>query len=201
MSGLALFLNRPFNLTAQAFVRAPGLFSSWGLTVGASPGSNVAYCTQADLKPYIDSRTMATLLSDSGKPLTGDPFTDTVFLPSILLSACGALEAALLVGAKYTAEELASEVPEASRQHMVRIIAGLVMGALRDRRGIVTEKEPQISAWAEKEITKLRNGVRILSLPSVQDARAGMTARKENYQTRLCRPDYSNKKSRFFGIH
>ena len=131
----------------------------------------------------------------------GDPFAESVFLPKILLSACGALEAALMVGAKYTADELTHDVPEASRQHMVRIIAGLVMGALRDRRGIVTEKEPQISAWAEKEITKLRNGVRILSLPSVQDARAGMTSRPEDYQTRAQRPDYSNRKNRFFGIH
>lgn len=169
--------------------------------MGASPGSNVAYCTATELKPFIDKRMLATLLSDTGTPLSGDPFADGTNLPSILLSACGNLEAALLVGAKYTAEELTSDIPAASRMHMVRIIAGLVVGACRDRRGIVTEKLPQISDWAEKEITKLRNGVRILSLPSVQDARAGMTARDESIQARFQRPTYAARKSRFYGIN
>lgn len=168
----------------------------------ASPGSNVAYCDIDELKPFIDTRILGILVSDTGKPYVGDPWSESNVLPNQLLAACGNLEAALLVGAKYTAEELSVDnLSTASRMHMLRIIAGLLMGGLRDRRGVIAgDKAPVIADWAEKEITKLRNGIRILSIPTVQEAREGITARDESLVARTQRQGIVSRNSRYFGI-
>lgn len=164
-------------------------------------GSSTSYCTAAELKPYIDKRVLAALLSDTGTPLTGDPFTDSVNLPSILLAASGTLESACLVGAKYTADEL-DNLPAASKQHMIRILAGLVMDTLRNRRTEFStgDKEVRGASWAEKQIVMLRNGHRIFSIASVQDARAGTQTRDESPTARANRRDIVVRNSRYFGV-
>lgn len=175
----------------------------------ASPGTDTPYCTAAELKPYIDKRALAQLVCDGGtnpyftppNTWTGDPFTDTAVLPPILLAACGTVESACLVGAKYTADEL-DNLPAASKQHMIRIIAGLIMDTLRGRRTEYGTSDKQMlpASWAQKELDKLRNGTRIFSIPSVQDARAGMSTRDETPTARVQRNDIVVRNRRYFGI-
>jgi len=164
----------------------------------ALPGSDTAYCTADDLKPFIDKRVLAAYLSDSGQPLSGDPFADTVILPSLLLSISGTLESACLVGAKYTADELAN-LTAASKNHMMRILAGLLMDALRGRRDVISEKESRPASWAQKELEALRKGYRIFSVPAVQDARAGTTARDESPPARQARNAITTRFNRYYG--
>ena len=164
----------------------------------ALPGSDTAYCTAIDLKPYVDTRVLSTYLSDTGKPYVGDPWADTTMLPALLKSISGTLESACLVGAKYTAEEL-DTLPEDSKQHMFRILAGLLMDALRGRRDIISEKESRPASWAQKELDSLRKGYRIFSIASVQDARAGMSTRDESLQKRIQRSVVTTRFHRYYG--
>ncbi len=165
----------------------------------ALPGSDTAYCTADELKPFIDKRVLAAYLSDSGQPISGDPFADTTLLPDLLLSVSGTLESACLVGAKYTADEL-DNLTAASKNHMFRILAGLLVDALRGRRDIISEKEARPASWAQKELESLRKGYRIFSVPAVQDARAGTTARDETLQARIQRNGIVTRMNRYYGI-
>ena len=72
------------------------------------PGSDTAYCTADDLKPFIDKRVLAAYLSDSGQPLSGDPFCRYRHSSQPVAIHLRNAESACLVGAKYTADELAN---------------------------------------------------------------------------------------------
>jgi len=168
--------------------------SSWA---GLTP-----YCTAANLKPYIDTRVMRQLLSDTGKPFVGDPWTDTDILPSMLASISGELEAALFVGAKYTNEEI--ENMEANgKQFLYRLLAGLLSAALFDRRSVLGERDAENrsreAVWARKMLDNMRKGIRILPIPDVALARAGATTRDETQQARNDRRAFTYRFRRVFG--
>lgn len=168
--------------------------SSWA---GIAP-----YCTAANLKPYIDTRYLARLLSDTGKPLVTDPWIDTVILPAMIDSVSGEVEAALFVGCKYTSEEILN-MESNGKAFLYRMLAGLLMAALYDRRGMLGDQEQENrtreTVWARKQLDLMRKGTRILPIPDVAEARAGSTVRDESQAARTNRKAYTNRFRRVMG--
>lgn len=162
-----------------------------------------AYATASNLKPYIDTRVLSRLISDTGKPSTlPDPFTDTDILPHVLSAASGELEAALFVGAKYTVEDIEGMATN-GQAYLRRIMAGLVLAALYERRGVLGEQEQENrtreTVWARKQIDLMRKGTRILPIAEVAEARAGTTVRDESPKARQERNAYTNRFRRVMG--
>ena len=165
-----------------------------------SPGSATPYCSGSDLKPFIDKRWLATLLSDSGSPIGGDPFADTTILPQLILAAGGAVESACLVGGKYTPDDL-NNLEANSKQLLNRILAGIVVQMVRERRQYVEgEKKQQqpIARFAETHLSLIRKGERIFSVVAVQDARTS-SARDESLPARIVRQGITERNHRLFG--
>lgn len=168
--------------------------SSWA---GIAP-----YCTAANLKPYIDKRYLARLLSDTGKPIATDPWLDTEVLPFLIDSISGEVEAALFVGCKYTSEQV-ENMESNGKAFLYRLLAGLLMSALYDRRGMLGDNEQENrtreTVWARKQLDKMRAGTRILPIPEVAEARAGSTVRDESQTARNNRKAYTYRFRRVMG--
>jgi hypothetical protein len=165
-----------------------------------SPGSNIAYCAGNDLKPFIDKRWLAQLISDAGAPVGGDPFADSVVLPSLILAAGGEVESACLVGGKYTPDDLNNLLAN-SKQLLIRIIAGLVVKQGRERRMYVEDEKRQnlpIARFAQTQLDLIRKGERIFSVAAVQDART-MSSRDESLPARVVRDGITERNHRYFG--
>jgi hypothetical protein len=165
-----------------------------------SPGASAPYCTGNDLKPFIDSRWLGQILSDSGQPVAGDPFSDGVVLPSLILAAGGEVESACLVGGKYAPLDLVN-LEANSFKMLVRIIAGLVVRNGRERR-MYMENEKRtdmpIARWATTQLDLIRKGERIFSVVAVQDART-MSSRDESLPARVVRDGITERNHRYFG--
>ncbi len=168
--------------------------SSWA---GIAP-----YCTAANLKPFIDDRFLRRLLSDTGKPLVTDPWVDAVTLPALIESISGEVEAALFVGCKYTSEEILA-MENNGKAFLYRILAGLLMASLYDRRGVLGDQEQENrsreTVWARKQLDLMRKGTRILPIPTAAEARAGATTRDESQPARNNRKAYTYRFRRVMG--
>jgi len=165
-----------------------------------SPGSNSPYCSGSDLKPFIDKRWLAQILSDTGTPIAGDPFADTTILPALILAAGGAVESACLVGGKYTPDDL-NNLEANSKQLLVRIIAGIVVQQSRERRQYVEGDRKQaqpIARFAETHLSLIRKGERIFSVVAVEDAR-NSSSRDESLPARIVRQGITERNHRLFG--
>ena len=160
------------------------------------------YCTAANLKPFIDKRVMQRLLSDTGMPLITDPWLDTEILPFLIDSISGEVEAALFVGCKYASDDILN-MENNGKQFLYRMLAGLLLAALYDRRGVLGDQEqenrPRETVWARKQLDKMRAGTRILPIPDVAEARAGSSVRDESKPARDNRKAYTYRFRRVMG--
>lgn len=162
-----------------------------------------AYCTADNLKPFIDKRIMGKLLSDEGRSgVLADPWADTVILPGVIASVSGELEAALFVGCKYTVEQIQG-MEANGLQFLYRLLAGLILQALYERRGVMGSREqenmPTFTNWARRMLDMMRKGTRILPIPEVAEARAGATTRDESMVARNNRNAFTSRFFRAYG--
>lgn len=163
--------------------------------MATATGSDTPYCDGEDLASFIDGTLLGQLVVDNGVADT-DPYNNAKYL-EMVKAACGELESAAMVGGKYTADMLANMSGNA-KSFRNSIIAGIVIGYMRDRRVVVREDELKQYVRSSKLLKDLREGIKIFPFQEIQDART-MSSRDESPQAQARRNTVVSEASRFFG--
>lgn len=128
------------------------------------------YCPAAEFIKRFDIRTIKQLASDTDSPVA-DATTDAN-VAACLRDASGDLEAAALVGARYTKDDLAEllSTDTNARALLYRIVAGRAFQYLRERRPILNVPESPAEERAERFLEALADGKRIFGFTETMDA-------------------------------
>lgn len=159
-----------------------------------------AYCTPEQMVTRYDTRTIGQYLSDDGVKLTADQVQASPILRSLLQEASGELEAALLRGGRYTAQDLGN-LTNNGLEMLAGLVAGYAMFLIWDRRPgrFVDHQLPLRAQIAVDKLDKLATGERILPFQEAADAgriHHEVEAAQRVYDRRLA-PVIAQ---RFFGI-
>lgn len=133
------------------------------------------YCTPAQLIERCDVRTLGDWLSDETPPrrFTSAEVLASTALANILLEASGELESGVLMGERYTVEDLQAlqAYDSASQQLLIGIVAGLAFGKVWYRRPRTDDQKfPTMAQWAQGLLEQLSKGARIFGFVEVAEA-------------------------------
>lgn len=130
----------------------------------------MAYASGYDMVDRFDSREIGDLLSDSGVAVDEGDIPGNSKMVAILDDASGEIEAALLVGNRYTTDDL-SALTGSSLSHLKRVVCELAMRDLLARRPAYN---PDLLESFEKrcnrQLERLRNGENVFNLSEQEDA-------------------------------
>jgi hypothetical protein len=134
----------------------------------------VSFCTAAQFLVAYDTRRIRQLLSDSGTPLTEGEVESSDVLQQLLDEAADLVYASVMVGKRYTADDLTTLAASTTSGFFLRRLnADLAFGLIVARRGVsatdITKLAPMFAA-AHNYLNDLRNG--ILLFPKIDDSRA-----------------------------
>jgi hypothetical protein len=132
----------------------------------------VAYITVAQFLRLYDSRRVAQLLSDSGIPVVSGDLATNENLIDILAIASEQIAAAVIVGKRYTLQQLEDLAENEDYGFLLRrLVADLAWAGIVSRRGTgATELQrlcPSLN-WCEQQLDMLRLGQHIF--PGIEDA-------------------------------
>lgn len=129
-----------------------------------------AYANHDDMTNRFDAREIGDLLSDTGEPVDEGDFVSHPKLTAILEDASGEIEAALMVGGRYTAANLTSLTGN-SLSHLKRITCELAMRDLLARRPAYNpEKLKAFEERCQGHLKQLRHGENVFNLADQKDA-------------------------------
>ena len=118
----------------------------------------------------FDSREIGDLLSDTNTPVDEGDFPENVKLLAILADASGEIDAALMVGDRYTAADL-SALTGNSLAHLKRIACEIAMRDLMARRpGYKPELLESFEKRCQKHLDRLRQGENVFNIQDHKDA-------------------------------
>lgn len=134
-----------------------------------------SYCTNAQFVQFYDVRTIGDWISDDGTRVTPAILTDITTAPGTLLAALlqkasGMIEAACLIGGRYSASDLANLTSAADRTLgltsntellLQGLVADLAVWIMWSRRPNRDAQMPLQSQLALGTLEELRNGTRI----------------------------------------
>lgn len=118
-----------------------------------------------------DARLLGDLLADDGTRVASGSISGNANLTAALDDASGEIEAALLMGGRYTAAQLAALTGN-SAKHLVRICCDIAWALLCQRRGPVykAEQREAAEATANRHLARLAKGETIFSVDGLVDA-------------------------------
>jgi len=124
----------------------------------------MAYATEAQLKERFDNRLLGQLGSDSGQAWDANCSTN---IAAALDDASGMIEAALLMGGRYTTADL-SGLTGNSAKYLVRITCDIAISMLMERRKY-SDDDARVHALekTEEHLEMLRKGSHIFNIPAV----------------------------------
>lgn len=135
--------------------------------------ASTSYCTAAQFLGFFDGRTVGDLCSDTGTRIAAAALLTDANLSLALKGASGELEAAVLLGNRYTVADLqALTSTYNSGIFLARIVAGLTFRDLLRRRPDLEIQKPPQSEEAEKIIQALSMGERIFAFSETANAGA-----------------------------
>lgn len=157
------------------------------------------YLTALEFLNYYDTRMVAELLGDTGKPV--QDVLDDEKLAQLLKAGCGEVEAAALRGGRYSSDDLTdiSSGDTHGSHYLKKLVAGVVMQNLRARRGRVGEDLLEQFKWVVNALKELRNGEQILGFVEVQEA-GNITAQTDNAVNVIARRGIHLQASPYFGV-
>lgn len=163
-----------------------------------TPDSNSStYLSSEEFLKRVDRRTVGDLVSDDGTRVPSASLISDTNLAACLLDASGAVEAACLVGKRYTPEDLAT-LTGASLGHLYRLITRLTMLNLYERRPDENRRIPETYTAALDELERLQKGERIFGF--IEHEEAGyLDHEKETAQDVVDRNGTVVIAERFFG--
>lgn len=140
-------------------------------TVTSSASS---YCTVAEFLKRVDLRTVGDWASDDGVRVLAGALTTDAKVLAALADASGELEAAALIGGKYTVEDLAALAATdcVGRAKLYRLISDLALCFLYDRRPQMFADARPPNCWerATGWLNELAQGTRIFPFQQASDA-------------------------------
>lgn len=130
----------------------------------------MAYATVVDLTDRYDSRDLGDLASDSNATVSETALKSDRKVLAALADASGEIDAALLVGNRYTPMELAN-VTGFSKSHLTRITCDIAAARIMARRmGRDVEKVKAMNELAEGHLERLRKGENVFNLTDQKSA-------------------------------
>lgn len=133
----------------------------------------MAYATASDMTARYDARLIGDLLADDGTRVASGSISGNANLTAALDDASGEIEAALLMGGRYTTAQL-SALTGNSAKHLVRITCDIAMAFLWGRRGAAAGAKAEQRAGAEAiangHLERLRKGETIFDVDGLVDA-------------------------------
>ena len=130
-----------------------------------------AYASNSDIIARYDARLLGDLCSDSGVRVAEANLEDDAKLTAALEDASGMVEAALLMGERYTTADLAGLTGN-SLNYLKRIVCEIAIYLLEDRRRYNKDDASRIRAFekAEEHLEMLRKGSHVFNVEMVKDA-------------------------------
>lgn len=126
----------------------------------------MAYATPLELLERKDARDIGDLVSDTETPVSPADLPSNTNLLAALDDASGDIEAALLVGGKYTTDDL-DGLTGNSRYHLVRITIEVAMYHLLRRRPEANlDQLEYYSKLRDSYIEPLRGGSNVFNIPA-----------------------------------
>lgn len=131
----------------------------------------MAYATGDDLIARYDIDLIGDLASDDRETQDRNDIADHPHVLTALEDASGEVDAALLAGSRYTAEQLTT-LTGASANYLKSIVCGLAMAALHERRpeSVDAQTIERITQRARDAILSLRRGDNVFGLQEHIDA-------------------------------
>lgn len=133
----------------------------------------MAYASAADMVVRYDVRTLGDLLTDDGLRQTPAQVAASATLASLLSDASGEIDAALRVGQRYTAANLAALTGN-SLALLKRITCQIAMRMIWERRPYLNEMQEVAREDSQDKsrrmLEKLRKGEAIFDIADVPDA-------------------------------
>jgi phage gp36-like protein len=131
----------------------------------------MAYATGQDLIDRYDVDLVGDLATDDRATQDRDLVATSVKVAVALEDASGEVEAALLAGGRYTVNQL-SGLTGGALSHLKRIVCGLAMAALYQRRPEAADGDmiDRLTKNSRDAIQALMRGENVFGLPSVIDA-------------------------------
>lgn len=130
----------------------------------------MAYATAAQFLDRYDARDVGDLVSDEGLQVSPIDLPGHVRLAAVLNDASGDIEAALLVGNRYTPDQL-SGLTGNSASHLQRVTCEIAMAYLLGRRpSINSERIEAQEKLRELHLDRLRRGENVFNLDDQRNA-------------------------------
>lgn len=130
----------------------------------------MAYATPKDLIDRYDANDLGDLATDDGSQVSEAALAKNSKILAALDDASGEVDAALLVGNRYSPVEL-RDLTGHSRSHLVRIVCDIAAARMMGRRlGRDIEKVKLVIELAEGHLERLRRGENVFNLQPQKDA-------------------------------
>jgi hypothetical protein len=163
-------------------------------------GSEIPYATPRDVRLRYDVRPVGDLVRDDDTQATADATDTDAVLMEILKDASGRVEAAVLVGNRYSSADLDSIAAGRTNSGALlrRIVCDLAAEELRRRRMIVVDEPLPGYKEALEYLDQLRGGSAIFTFAESGDA--GLVASSPYDDSDLDRLNLVSSRTRFFGV-
>lgn len=156
-----------------------------------------SYCSGAQFLVRYDVRTIAECLSDTGDPIHEGAVSTNARLLSLLKGSSGKLEAATLLGGKYTTDDLAALTGNMA-EWIADIVADLTAPKVLGRRFIEFPDYAERLKEAQGVLAALAKGEMIFGLQEIIDA----SVIDDNVESKLdveARSMITYQSNRYFG--
>jgi phage gp36-like protein len=130
-----------------------------------------AYATGLDLIARCDVDQIGDLATDDREPLDRDAVATHPNVLAALLDASGEIDVALLVGGRYTPDQLAALTGN-TMNHLIRITCSLAIALLCERRPsrVSAEEAEAYRKTARAHLDALRRGENVFGIPAVLES-------------------------------
>lgn len=136
----------------------------------------MSYATPADLIARKSASTLGALASDSGAEVAAGELATNSKILAALISASGAVEAALLVGGRYSVSDLTG-LPTNAAGYLKQIVCDIAMAYLYARKPTYSSDDYKAALdLQETHLERLRKGQNIFNIDQVIDAGAPSVA-------------------------
>lgn len=129
-----------------------------------------AYATPSDMLIHADARDIGDLVADDGQQVSAVDLLTNPILLEFLTRSSGDVESALVVGNRYSVDQL-ENLTGNSKAKLVDLVCDLtVIRLLKRRPGKDLEQLKLMSEMADVKLDRLRKGENIFDLTAIRNA-------------------------------
>lgn len=164
-----------------------------------SNSSSVPYASPADFISRVDVAIPGLLTRDDQSVASAEELLTDPVLNDALLDASGVLESVCLMAERYSPDDLKA-LTGGSLGLLKRIVCGLAIQFLRERRGIMEPVQYPMAQQALKWLDALMEGSAIFSFLETEKAGLPLTVRMQAFDFYQGLPTLITNNPRYWGI-